>query len=59
MENDPIVEEIRAIRQHLQEEAGNDLRRLFEKLRESEKCTNRERVSFEPMKISTETNKAA
>ena len=59
MENDPIIEEIRVIRQHLQEEAGNDLRRLFGKLRGSEKCTNREKVSFEPVKISTETNKAA
>ena len=34
--NDPIVEEVREVRRRIFEECGNDLKRLFERLKAAE-----------------------
>jgi hypothetical protein len=34
--NDPIVEEVRAIRRQIFEECGNDLKRLFDRFKAAE-----------------------
>ena len=59
-QDDPIIDEVRAIRRSLQEESGNDLRRLFEKLKNWETLNDREKISFEPKRRPiVETDKAA
>jgi len=56
---DPIIDEVRAFRRTLQEESGNNLRRLFEKLKDWENLTNRDKVSLDPKRLAVKTDKAA
>ena len=46
--NDPITEEIRSIRHQLAERDGNDVQRIFDRLRETERTSGRKYVSLPP-----------
>jgi hypothetical protein len=50
---DSITEEIRAIRHALAAQYDNDLKRIFEALRESEKSSGREFISLPPRPVRT------
>jgi hypothetical protein len=56
---DPIIDEVRAVRRTLQEESGNNLRNLFEKLKDWENLTDRDKVSLDPKRPAAKTDKAA
>jgi hypothetical protein len=56
---DPIIDEVRAVRRTLQEESGNNLRNLFEKLKDWENLTDRDKVSLDPKRSAAKTDKAA
>ena len=57
--DDPIIDEVRAVRRTLQEESGNNLRILFEKLKDWENLTDRDKVSLDPKRPAAKTDKAA
>lgn len=51
MFHDPIVDEIRKYRKQHAEKYGNDLDKIFEALKESEKKSGKRFISFEPKLI--------
>ncbi|MEM8943715.1 MAG: hypothetical protein AAGD11_00920 [Planctomycetota bacterium] len=53
MADNPIVEEIRAIKHKLAAECDNDLSRIFAQLREQEKISNRTFVSLPPRPVNS------
>jgi hypothetical protein len=49
---DPITEEIRSIRRQLAERDGNDVDRIFQRVREAEQTSGRNYVKLPPRKPS-------
>jgi hypothetical protein len=56
---DPIVEEVRETRRRIFEECGNDLKRLFERLKASEALDKHRLVTFEQVQERARKAKAA
>jgi len=59
MERDPIVEEVRRAREQLLDEAGGDLDRLVDMLRQSQAESKRPVVSRPPKKVDANSDAAA
>ena len=55
MFQDPIVDEIRKYRKQHAEKYGNDLDKIFEALKKSEKASGKKFVSFEPKLVLQKT----
>ena len=55
MFQDPIVEEIRGYRKQHAEKYGNDLDKIFEALKKSEKESGKKFVNFEPKLLLKKT----
>jgi hypothetical protein len=57
--NDPIVEEVREVRRRIFAECGNDLKRLFERLKAAEAQDNDRLVTREQVQERARKPKAA
>lgn len=55
MQTDPVVEEVRAIREAYAERFGFDLRAICRDLREQERASDRELVSLPPRRTEPES----
>lgn len=51
MKDDPIVAEVRAIRDELARECGYDLREIFRQLRQQQSSSGRKYVRYPPRRI--------
>ncbi len=52
MQEDPIVEEIRQTREAHSRQFNYDLKAIYQDLKEQEKTSNRQFVSYTPKKVS-------
>jgi hypothetical protein len=59
MWEDPIVEEVRRIREEHAAQFGYDLKAIYDDLKESEKKSGRVVVSFPPKRLKEKREKAA
>ena len=59
MKDDPIVAEVRAIRDELQRQCGYDLKEIFRQLRQQQSSSGRKYVRYPPRRIVPTANKQA
>jgi hypothetical protein len=59
MSHDPIIDEVRAIRESIAQEHDNDLESLFRMLQEAASASGRDHVSPTPPEVTTTATQAA